>query len=208
MLDGKPNGMKVYAIKPRSWLAQLGLENGDNITSVDGVTLGSLDAVLGLPARLHAAPQVVVTLIRRGQPLTWTVELVGSAPPLVVPKGVSPLAADDDEPGEAIAASGGRMKYDQLTMALVDQERLSCGRVVPALKAGKPFGVKLYAIRDGSWCAVVGLENGDTIVTLDGRTIATSKDLFEIHTAAGRRSTTTFGLVRRGKATSLTLQLE
>ena len=41
--DGKPLGMKVFAVKPDSMLARLGLANGDVVVSVGGMNLDAAD---------------------------------------------------------------------------------------------------------------------------------------------------------------------
>jgi type II secretory pathway component PulC len=40
-------------------------------------------------------------------------------------------------------------------------------RIVPAFRDGAPIGVKLYAIRPDSALALLGLQNGDTLIALN-----------------------------------------
>jgi len=44
-------------------------------------------------------------------------------------------------------------------------------RFVPALRDGKPYGIKVYAIKPGSRYAIAGLRNGDTLITVDGQSV-------------------------------------
>ncbi len=46
LTDGVPSGIKVYAIRPGSLLATIGLENGDTLRAIDDVPLTSPDAAL------------------------------------------------------------------------------------------------------------------------------------------------------------------
>src|SRR3970282_1911749 len=41
--NGKPNGIKLYAIRPSSIYAKLGLTNGDTIIAVNGIVLDSME---------------------------------------------------------------------------------------------------------------------------------------------------------------------
>lgn len=70
--DGKPAGLKLYAIRPSSPYALLGLANGDTITSINGVQLTSAEQALEVYTKVKTAPKLEVGLIRRGQPKTLT----------------------------------------------------------------------------------------------------------------------------------------
>lgn len=72
--DGKPNGIKFYAIKPRSALAQLGIINGDTLLSVNGqpVNLTAADGATKLLDTLSKANKIEAHVTRRGEALTFT----------------------------------------------------------------------------------------------------------------------------------------
>jgi hypothetical protein len=76
--DGKPNGFKLYAIRPTSLYAKLGLRNGDTVTAVNGVALDSPEAALALYETLRESKVQTVTmdLSRRGAAVKLTIELV------------------------------------------------------------------------------------------------------------------------------------
>lgn len=70
--DGKPNGMKLYAIRPSSLYARLGLRNGDTIVRVGAVELTDSEAALEAYTQARAQDRIEVAIIRRGKPLSHT----------------------------------------------------------------------------------------------------------------------------------------
>ena len=67
--DGKPAGFRVYAIRPSSLYARLGIENGDRIERVNGVALDSPDRMLSLYRAVQESRRVRVDLTRRQRPV-------------------------------------------------------------------------------------------------------------------------------------------
>jgi general secretion pathway protein C len=59
-------GMRIVALKPGTPLDALGVRAGDVLESVDGMSLGSPESLLGVLARLHTAEHVRLTLLRDG----------------------------------------------------------------------------------------------------------------------------------------------
>lgn len=74
--DGKLAGFKIGAANNRSDFAQLGLEDGDVVTHVNGVELSDYRKALSLYQEMGDLSEVRVQLIRQGQPQ----ELVFSLP--------------------------------------------------------------------------------------------------------------------------------
>ncbi len=74
--DGQPVGFKLYAMRPGSPLAALGLANGDTLRAINGIALTSPDRALEAYTRLRAADRLTLELTRRGQPLTLTYQIV------------------------------------------------------------------------------------------------------------------------------------
>ena len=68
--NGKPNGIKLYAIRPSSIYAKLGLANGDTIHSINGFELDSLDKGLEVYQKVKDASSLDVSATRRGKPVT------------------------------------------------------------------------------------------------------------------------------------------
>jgi general secretion pathway protein C len=70
MKNGKPDGIKLYAIRPTSPYAKLGLTNGDTLQSINGFELTSVDKGLEIYAKLREATSLEVEIVRRGKPTT------------------------------------------------------------------------------------------------------------------------------------------
>jgi general secretion pathway protein C len=65
--DGVLQGFRIFSILPGSVYEQLGLKNGDTITSINGSRLDSPEKMLDLYAKLAQADLVEVELERQGQ---------------------------------------------------------------------------------------------------------------------------------------------
>jgi general secretion pathway protein C len=70
MKNGKPEGFKLYAIRPTSAFAKLGLTNGDTLTSINGFELNSADKALEVYTKLREARALELEVTRRGKPVT------------------------------------------------------------------------------------------------------------------------------------------
>jgi general secretion pathway protein C len=70
MKNGKPDGFKLYAIRPSSAFAKLGLTNGDTLQSINGFELTSADKALEVYTKLREATSLEIEITRRGKPLT------------------------------------------------------------------------------------------------------------------------------------------
>jgi hypothetical protein len=70
MKDGKPLGFKLYAIRPASLYARLGLLNGDTLVSVNGFELTSADKALEIYTKLREASRIEIVVERKGVQLT------------------------------------------------------------------------------------------------------------------------------------------
>ena len=71
--DGKPNGFKLYAIRPSSVYARLGFINSDTLVRINGDDLTSADKALEIYTKVRDAKQLVVEIVRRGTPVTLTI---------------------------------------------------------------------------------------------------------------------------------------
>lgn len=80
--NGLPDGFKLYAIRPSSMYAALGLRNGDTVHAIDGHELSSMDKALevynAVLPKLKSGKRatISVSISRRGQPLRLTYHLV------------------------------------------------------------------------------------------------------------------------------------
>jgi len=68
--NGKANGFKLYAIRPSSLYAKLGLKNGDTIQAVNGFDLTTPDKALEVYTKVKEASNLTVSITRRGKPVT------------------------------------------------------------------------------------------------------------------------------------------
>lgn len=68
--NGKPDGFKLYAIRPSSVYAKLGLSNGDTIQSINGFELTTADKALEVYTKLREARSLEMEVTRRGKPVT------------------------------------------------------------------------------------------------------------------------------------------
>lgn len=67
--DGKANGFKMYAIRPNSVYAKIGMQNGDTIHAINGYEITSPDKALEVYQKVKSASSLSVEVTRRGQPL-------------------------------------------------------------------------------------------------------------------------------------------
>jgi general secretion pathway protein C len=68
--NGKPDGFKLYAIRPTSAYAKLGLTNGDTIHEINGFELTTADKALEVYMKLKEASSLQMEVTRRGKPVT------------------------------------------------------------------------------------------------------------------------------------------
>lgn len=66
---GEPNGFKLYAVRPDSLYAKLGFTSGDNVTTVNGHALTTLDSALEVYSKVRTASRLAITMERRGKPI-------------------------------------------------------------------------------------------------------------------------------------------
>jgi len=69
---GGMDGVRLYALRPASLLARLGLRNGDRILGINGSPLGSPERAIGLYRELRTASRIDVDLERAGAPTRLT----------------------------------------------------------------------------------------------------------------------------------------
>lgn len=101
-----------------------------------------------------------------------------------------------------------RISRSGLEVALADPATLSRGaRIVPAIKNGKPYGFKLYAIRSSSVYARLGLKNGDTIHRVNGHDLTSAEQALEIYTKLAGATEIRLSVIRRGKPVELTYEI-
>ena len=65
--NGQVVGVKLYGIRRKSLLGQLGLQNGDLLKTINGYDMSSPDAALEAYTRLRSAGDLTVSVTRRGR---------------------------------------------------------------------------------------------------------------------------------------------
>jgi general secretion pathway protein C len=73
--NGKPDGIKVYAIRPGSTFARIGFQNGDTLHSVNGMKVDNAENGLEIYQKLRTAKRFDITLIRTGKPVTLVITI-------------------------------------------------------------------------------------------------------------------------------------
>ena len=68
--DGKPNGFKLYAIRPGSMFAKIGMQNADLIKAINGLDMSTPDKALEAYTKLKTASHLTVMLERRNENIT------------------------------------------------------------------------------------------------------------------------------------------
>jgi general secretion pathway protein C len=142
--------------------------------------------------------------------------LAGATPP-VVAKNDTPAAGEGSGDDMQAMIDGGIKKIDdnhyEISKDLVDKVLLNPmgftkgARVVPAMANGKPNGFKLYSIRPGSVYAKLGLENGDTLSSINGMDLTTAEKALEVYTKLRDATTLEVGLTRRNKPDTITYSI-
>ncbi len=138
--------------------------------------------------------------------------MLGGAPPVTTVAVVEEKPAGEVDDLQA-AIDGGIKKLDDNTfeisrdlVAKVTENPMAFmkgARVVPAMKNGKPEGIKLYAIRPSSPYAKLGLTNGDTLTSVNGLEITTAEKGLEIYQKLRSSTSLEVEVLRRGKPVTL-----
>jgi type II secretory pathway component PulC len=73
--DGRPEGMRLFAVRPRGLLARLGLQNGDLVRTVAGYDVSTPDKALEAYAHVDTSKSFTIELTRRERSVTLSYEL-------------------------------------------------------------------------------------------------------------------------------------
>ncbi len=73
--NGKPNGFKLFSIKPGSIYAKIGMKNGDVVRKVNGYEMNSPDKALEIYQKLKDARSVTIDIQRRGRAMTMNYDI-------------------------------------------------------------------------------------------------------------------------------------
>jgi type II secretory pathway component PulC len=73
--NGQASGFKLYAIRPSSVYARLGLMNGDTISAINGEDVTTPDRALEVYTKVKSASELKLDITRRGQPVELTITI-------------------------------------------------------------------------------------------------------------------------------------
>jgi general secretion pathway protein C len=73
--DGRRVGVRLFGVRPGTWLSALGVQNGDRIESINGFNCAEPEKLLEAYARLRTATDLHVKLTRRGAPAELAVHI-------------------------------------------------------------------------------------------------------------------------------------
>ena len=79
--DGKTVGVKLFGIRGKSMVSALGIQNGDLLLSIDGVSTTDPDGMLERYATLRAAQSLTLELERSGQRIKLLIRVIESPSP-------------------------------------------------------------------------------------------------------------------------------
>lgn len=77
--DGNAIGFKLYAVRPSSIFARLGLRNGDLVQAINGMSVENVEKLLQAYQQLQQASRIELDITRRGKPVQLVID-VESAP--------------------------------------------------------------------------------------------------------------------------------
>jgi type II secretory pathway component PulC len=197
--DGQPTGVMV---KTQWFMVTNGPQEGDIIRRIDGHAVTTSEEVATALEAARTRPQFVLDMDRLGQILTITVIL--DDPPkesVEIEKAIALIKKVNDTTYEVPKALIDSMLANPMAAA-------KSARVVPAMKDGKPDGFKLYAIRPSSVWAALGLQNGDTLNSVDGQDMTSADKALEVYTKLRDAKQIKLTITRHGKPLTITYKIK
>ncbi|MBK7195319.1 MAG: hypothetical protein IPH80_22785 [Myxococcales bacterium] len=219
------DGGRMLATDP----AALGLAPGDLVRTIGGAPVESAAAGRAQLRRLlRARPETLLLEVERaGAIVVVRVAIDGDRAALTARPDLDALAANNadltmppppapDDPSGAPAVAGITKVDDThavITRATVDQllaDPMATAkgvRVVPSIQDGEPDGFKLYAMRRSSPFAALGFANGDTVHRINGEALTSMDRALEIYAKLRDATRLEVELTRRGRPTTLTIDI-
>lgn len=130
------------------------------------------------------------------------------APPPPPPGAAPPPVAKSDDPFERELANGIKKLSDNkyelqrstLESVLGNMGLLSrSARIVPELKDGKTAGFRLFAVRPEGPFALIGMQNGDILSSINGLEITSPEKALEVYAKLKSASHLSLGMERNGQ---------
>lgn len=212
--DGKPVGFKLFAIAPDSDFAAAGLQNGDLVRELNGFTIAEPEKLGELWSRLQSAAALLLAIERRGLPVILEYRFGDPSAVVARPAGAAPPSGATLQPDlelakgiHKISETHFRLDAGVIDKLLSNTSHLATGaRIIPAMKEGKATGFKLYGIRPGGAYALLGMQNGDILKTINGYSLDSPDKALEAYAQIRSAPHYTVAIERRG--TPLTIEYE
>jgi type II secretory pathway component PulC len=228
VVAGQTRGFRLFGIRAGSLASQLGAQNGDLLTDVDGRPLDTPAAALTLGATLQTATRVEVGLERAGKRLVRVVQLdrrpvtAGECPPSPIPQpaaGAAPTSAPPSPSAAQLRRDLARditCKKSHCTLHKQAIERLLSdpaalagqARVVPVMHDGQVDGLALVSVHPDSIFARLGLRNHDVLTRVGGYEIYNPEKALAAYAALRDAREIDVELKRAGKPLTLHYSLE
>lgn len=186
-------GLQIDSLEADSPLADIGFQEGDVVTAINGVALDDL-RLNALARALRADEALIITVLRDGE----EVEIELNLDDLNLPNiQIMPM-----QPGEWMPFGMGQpptqlgVQYRVLTPAT-------------AAEAGIDFveGALIVEVFDGTPAAEAGLESDDIVTAVDGDAVDEERTLSDRLYAYEEGDTVTLSVLRDGEALELTVTL-
>ena len=152
----RPNGVLVTEVVPKSPAADAGLKRGDLVTKIDGQEVEDPESFGYRLATKPLGGSAAVAVLHDGKPQTLTLKLVGA--PEQPPRDLLKIDGESPISGATVV---------NISPATTDEYALR----------DATDGVAIVDIAAGSAAANVNFQKGDVIVAVNGKKIATTRDL-------------------------------
>ena len=173
--------------------------HGDIIRKIDGKAVTTTAEVEAAYEAQRDKPQFTMDLERFGQP--FKVTFVIDRPDPAIAAGIAAIKKVNDTTYEVPKTLVDALLANPMGMA-------KGARVVPAVKDGKPAGFKLYAIRPDSIYAALGLQNGDTLVSVNDLDLTSADKALDAYTKLRDAKKLKVAIIRKGAQLTITYTIK
>lgn len=211
------NALTISQVTPGTVAALAGLQAGDQIVGINGQNVQTAQTLLTQLRNLNAADQATLNVMRNGQTVPITVDLSsihallgtdtllppgggnirGTFPPSQNGTTTVPPARNDS--GARLQAGNGNAR----SMAAFSRLQTNLG--LQFARVGN--GLTVQRVTQGGQGALAGLQSGDQIVSLNGQTINSGRDLLTQLRALGGAEQATLMVQRGGQTIPIMLDL-
>jgi general secretion pathway protein C len=132
---------------------------------------------------------------------------------------VAPAAVEEEKPPGAIDGAETAIKCPTENTCVVERafvegllanpaQLATQARVIPAMKDGETKGFKFYGIRKGSLPSLLGLKNGDMILSINGEELVSVDQAMGLYMKLRNASNLSLTLDRKGETVSKEIQIQ